>query len=195
MSRAVEAAGRGLHDPRRSSVWYGAPGQVVEKCGFSDDTVIVNVQGDEPMIPPAIIRQVAENLAQRQVGMATLAVPIHHAEEAFNPNAVKVVMDAKAMRSISPAPPFRGIAIVSPNLVRRSAIPSCVISVFTAIAPVLSAAMLTGRRPLEQYRNAGAAARAVVRRENPLRRKFPVRALIRRKIWSACALKCVNFPS
>jgi len=67
--------------------------EVVEKCGFSDDTVIVNVQGDEPMIPAVIIRQVAENLAQRQVGMATLAVPVHSAEEAFNPNAVKVVLD------------------------------------------------------------------------------------------------------
>ncbi len=69
--------------------------EVVEKCRFSDDTVIVNVQGDEPMIPPAIIRQVAENLGARDVGMATLAVPIHSAEEAFNPNAVKVVMDAE----------------------------------------------------------------------------------------------------
>ena len=67
--------------------------EVVEKCGFSDDTVIVNVQGDEPMIPAVIIRQVAENLAASQCGMATLAVPIHDAEEAFNPNAVKVVMD------------------------------------------------------------------------------------------------------
>ncbi len=67
--------------------------EVVEKMAFADDTIIVNVQGDEPMIPPAIIRQVAENLAQRDVGMATLAVPIHSAEEAFNPNAVKVVMD------------------------------------------------------------------------------------------------------
>lgn len=69
--------------------------EVVEKCGFSDDTVIVNVQGDEPMIPAVIIRQVAENLAQRQVGMATLAAPIHSAEEAFNPNAVKVVLDSE----------------------------------------------------------------------------------------------------
>lgn len=70
--------------------------EVVEKCGFSDETVIVNVQGDEPMIPPAIIRQVADNLAaRRDVGMATLAVPIKSAEEAFNPNAVKVVMDAQ----------------------------------------------------------------------------------------------------
>ncbi|MCZ7835066.1 3-deoxy-manno-octulosonate cytidylyltransferase [Atlantibacter hermannii] len=67
--------------------------EVVEKMGFADDTIIVNVQGDEPMIPPAIIRQVAENLANCNAGMATLAIPVHSAEEAFNPNAVKVVMD------------------------------------------------------------------------------------------------------
>lgn len=67
--------------------------EVVEKLGFADDTIIVNVQGDEPMIPPAIIRQVASNLASCNAGMATLAVPIDSAEEAFNPNAVKVVMD------------------------------------------------------------------------------------------------------
>ncbi|MBB3321184.1 3-deoxy-manno-octulosonate cytidylyltransferase [Atlantibacter sp. RC6] len=67
--------------------------EVVEKMGFADDTIIVNVQGDEPMIPPTIIRQVAENLANCDAGMATLAIPVHSAEEAFNPNAVKVVMD------------------------------------------------------------------------------------------------------
>ncbi|WP_313668961.1 3-deoxy-manno-octulosonate cytidylyltransferase [Atlantibacter sp.] len=67
--------------------------EVVEKMSFADDTIIVNVQGDEPMIPPAIIRQVAENLANCDAGMATLAIPVHSAEEAFNPNAVKVVMD------------------------------------------------------------------------------------------------------
>ncbi|VEA36629.1 3-deoxy-manno-octulosonate cytidylyltransferase [Salmonella enterica subsp. enterica] len=66
-----------MHDARRSPVRHRTVAEVVEKCGFSDDTVIVNVQGDEPMIPAVIIRQVSENLAQRQVGMATLAVPIH----------------------------------------------------------------------------------------------------------------------
>lgn len=96
VARAVEAAG-GEVCMTRADHQSGTErlAEVVEKCGFSDDTVIVNVQGDEPMIPAVIIRQVAENLAQRQVGMATLAVPIHHAEEAFNPNAVKVVMDAE----------------------------------------------------------------------------------------------------
>ncbi|MDV5141213.1 3-deoxy-manno-octulosonate cytidylyltransferase [Chimaeribacter arupi] len=69
--------------------------EVIDCYGFSDDDIIVNVQGDEPMIPPVIIRQVAQNLAGCAAGMATLAVPIESAEEAFNPNAVKVVRDAQ----------------------------------------------------------------------------------------------------
>ncbi|MBU9809758.1 3-deoxy-manno-octulosonate cytidylyltransferase [Rahnella sp. C60] len=69
--------------------------EVIEVCHFADDEIIVNVQGDEPLIPPVIIRQVADNLANSEAGMATLAVPIETAEEAFNPNAVKVVRDAK----------------------------------------------------------------------------------------------------
>ncbi|WP_421589021.1 3-deoxy-manno-octulosonate cytidylyltransferase [Rahnella aceris] len=69
--------------------------EVIDLCQFPDDEIIVNVQGDEPLIPPVIIRQVADNLANSEAGMATLAVPIETAEEAFNPNAVKVVRDAK----------------------------------------------------------------------------------------------------
>lgn len=69
--------------------------EVVEKCVFSDDTVIVNVQGDESMIFAIIIRQVVDNFVQRQVGMAILAVLIYNAEEAFNSNAVKVVFDVE----------------------------------------------------------------------------------------------------
>ncbi|QHM70483.1 3-deoxy-manno-octulosonate cytidylyltransferase [Mixta intestinalis] len=69
--------------------------EVVEKYQFADDTIIVNVQGDEPLIPSEIIRQLADNLAGVTAGMATLAVPIASAEEAFNPNAVKVVRDAQ----------------------------------------------------------------------------------------------------
>ncbi|WP_127957979.1 3-deoxy-manno-octulosonate cytidylyltransferase [Serratia microhaemolytica] len=69
--------------------------EVITRCGFSDDQIIVNVQGDEPLIPPVIVRQVAENLANSCAGMATLAVPIETYEEAFNPNVVKVVTDAQ----------------------------------------------------------------------------------------------------
>ncbi|MDX7826396.1 3-deoxy-manno-octulosonate cytidylyltransferase [Aeromonas caviae] len=67
--------------------------EVCHHYGFAADTIIVNVQGDEPLIPPVIIRQVADNLAAASAPMATLSVPIRDAEEAFNPNAVKVVTD------------------------------------------------------------------------------------------------------
>lgn len=96
VASAVEAAG-GEVCMTRADHQSGTErlAEVIEKCGFSDDTVIVNVQGDEPMIPPVIVRQVAENITASQAGMATLAVPVHSAEEAFNPNAVKVVTDAQ----------------------------------------------------------------------------------------------------
>ncbi|MFM4974551.1 3-deoxy-manno-octulosonate cytidylyltransferase [Aeromonas rivipollensis] len=67
--------------------------EVCRHYGFAADTIVVNVQGDEPLIPPVIIRQVADNLAAATAPMATLSVPIKDAEEAFNPNAVKVVTD------------------------------------------------------------------------------------------------------
>ena len=69
--------------------------EVVEQLALSEDQVVVNVQGDEPFIPPEIIRQVADNLANQRVApMATLAVPMAISDEVFNPNAVKVVCDS-----------------------------------------------------------------------------------------------------
>lgn len=67
--------------------------EVIEKYGIEEDEIIVNVQGDEPLIPPCIIRQVAENLAKSSAPMATLAVNINKADEIFNPSVVKVVTD------------------------------------------------------------------------------------------------------
>ena len=68
--------------------------EVVEKYQFAPEQVIVNVQGDEPFIPAENIAQVANNLQQETTArMATLAVHITEAEEAFNPNAVKVLTD------------------------------------------------------------------------------------------------------
>jgi len=69
--------------------------EVVALMGIEDDHIIVNVQGDEPLIPPAIIRQVADNLAASSAPMATLAVEIEDEAEVFNPNAVKVVTDSE----------------------------------------------------------------------------------------------------
>lgn len=68
--------------------------EVAEKMGWDDDIIVVNLQGDEPLIPPAYIREVALALgAQNQAGIATLAAKIIDSEEIFNPNAVKVVLN------------------------------------------------------------------------------------------------------
>ncbi len=68
--------------------------EVVSQLGLADDEIVVNVQGDEPLIPAEAIEQVAANLAAHsQAGISTLAEPIQTVETVFNPNAVKVVMD------------------------------------------------------------------------------------------------------
>jgi len=69
--------------------------EVVNIMGIADEQIIVNIQGDEPLIPPAIISQVAENLEKNQVSMATLAAEIHDIKEVFNPNVVKVLTDKR----------------------------------------------------------------------------------------------------
>ena len=72
--------------------------QVAREMGWDDEQIVVNVQGDEPLIPPAVIDQVAANLATRpQAGMATLCEPLEKLEELLNPNAVKVVADREGM--------------------------------------------------------------------------------------------------
>ncbi|MGR9051583.1 MAG: 3-deoxy-manno-octulosonate cytidylyltransferase [Gammaproteobacteria bacterium] len=68
--------------------------EVADMLGWPADTVVVNLQGDEPLIPPAYIRDVAEALAgQRLAGMATLAARIVDEAEIFNPNSVKTVLN------------------------------------------------------------------------------------------------------
>ena len=70
--------------------------QVVADLALDDDHIVVNVQGDEPLIPPAVIEQVADNLAREPAaGIATLCEPIETKEDVLNPNIVKVVMDAQ----------------------------------------------------------------------------------------------------
>lgn len=68
--------------------------EVVERLALPDDAIVVNVQGDEPLIDPGLIDAVAAALAARpDAAIATCATPITHAETLFNPNAVKVVCD------------------------------------------------------------------------------------------------------
>lgn len=72
--------------------------EVATALGLAADTIVVNVQGDEPLIPPAIIDQVAANLAAHpEAAIATLAEPIDEAAALFNPNVVKVVSDLNGL--------------------------------------------------------------------------------------------------
>jgi 3-deoxy-manno-octulosonate cytidylyltransferase (CMP-KDO synthetase) len=60
-------------------------------AGWAEDTIVVNLQGDEPFAPPSGIRAAAETLAASGADMATLATPVEDAAMLFDPNAVKVV--------------------------------------------------------------------------------------------------------
>ncbi|MFK3794178.1 3-deoxy-manno-octulosonate cytidylyltransferase [Pseudomonas piscis] len=72
--------------------------EVATQLGLAADAIVVNVQGDEPLIPPAVIDQVAANLAAHpEARMATLAEPIEDAQTLFNPNVVKVVSDLNGL--------------------------------------------------------------------------------------------------
>ena len=68
--------------------------EVLERLAFDPETIIVNVQADEPLLPPELIRQLATNLAAgRAADMATLCEPIASVDDVFDPNVVKVVRD------------------------------------------------------------------------------------------------------
>ncbi|MGE5161453.1 MAG: 3-deoxy-manno-octulosonate cytidylyltransferase [Betaproteobacteria bacterium] len=69
--------------------------EAVELWGLADDAIVVNVQGDEPLMPPAVVRRVADAFADRaDCAIATACHPLHDAAEFFSPNVVKVVTDA-----------------------------------------------------------------------------------------------------
>jgi len=70
--------------------------EVANKLGWADETIIVNCQGDEPLIPPELIHKAASALMEQDAAqVASLCAPITDADEIFNPNAVKVVRDAQ----------------------------------------------------------------------------------------------------
>lgn len=70
--------------------------EVVTGLALADEEVVVNVQGDEPLIPPALIRQVADLLADHpQAEMATLSETITDPQQLTDPNLVQVVTDSR----------------------------------------------------------------------------------------------------
>lgn len=79
------------HESGTDRVW-----EAIEGTDLHEESVIVNVQGDEPLIPSAVIDQAAELVSRTEdCGVATLCEAIRDGREIFNPNVVKVVADRR----------------------------------------------------------------------------------------------------
>ncbi|MDX5408713.1 MAG: 3-deoxy-manno-octulosonate cytidylyltransferase [Thauera sp.] len=93
---AVQAAGAGVVMTRPDHPsGTDRLAEVAAARGWADEDIVVNVQGDEPLIDPAIVAAVAQALAEDgEAAIATAAHAIHDPAEVFNPNVVKVVCDA-----------------------------------------------------------------------------------------------------
>ncbi len=101
--------------------------EACEILKLPDDALVVNVQGDEPLIPPGLIDEVARVLAERpEASMGTAAHVIHELAEFTNPNVVKVVMDTRQMAlyfSRAPIPWWRDGQLADPAGGRFKALP------------------------------------------------------------------------
>ena len=139
--------------------------RLAEACqllALPDNAVVVNVQGDEPLIPPALINEVARVLRERpDASMSTAAHEIGSLEEFTNPNVVKVVMDARQMAlyfSRAPIPWWRDgqsdsgfKALPNPAPLRHIGIYGYRVS-FLSLFPTLKPAPLETMESLEQLR-------------------------------------------
>ncbi|RLB54297.1 MAG: 3-deoxy-manno-octulosonate cytidylyltransferase [Deltaproteobacteria bacterium] len=95
VARTVEAAGgEAVMTSANHASGTDRLAEVVERMGLSGDTIVVNVQGDEPLLRPALVSKVARALVrQPMAGIATLATPIHEVDEVFDPAVVKVIVN------------------------------------------------------------------------------------------------------
>ena len=84
--------------------------EAVAILNLNDDEIIINVQGDEPLINPALINNLAQFIMNRGTEVATIAHKIHTDNEIFNASIVKVVLDAQGNAmyfSRAPIPYYR----------------------------------------------------------------------------------------
>ncbi len=101
--------------------------EVAEQLGCADQDILVNVQGDEPLIDPLLVDRVAHELAlDDQAAIATAAHPITQADEFFSPNVVKVALDAQGhAHYFSRAPiPFARDAFAQTRAVLPAGLPA-----------------------------------------------------------------------
>lgn len=114
--QAVEKnSGRAMMTSKNHKTGTDRLAEVAEK--FPDAEIIVNVQGDEPLIEPSLIDKLIEQFADKNLQMATVATEITEVEEMNNPNNVKVVLDKNNnalyfSRSLIPYPRNKNISKV-----------------------------------------------------------------------------------
>lgn len=132
--------------------------EACEQLGLDGDDIVVNVQGDEPLIDPALVRRCAELLAERpDCVVSTAAHTIHDAAEFLNPNVVKVVLDAAGRAlyfSRAPIPLWRdgaGALPADPAPLRHLGLYGYRAG-FLRRFPLLAAAPLERTEALEQLR-------------------------------------------
>jgi 3-deoxy-manno-octulosonate cytidylyltransferase (CMP-KDO synthetase) len=95
VAEAVQAAGWDVQ-MTRSDHQSGSDRvmEVVQQRVWACDDIVINVQGDEPLVPSEVIDQLIQGMVERpEIPMATLSEPLHQANDFFNPNVVKVVTD------------------------------------------------------------------------------------------------------
>jgi len=154
--------------------------EVAERLGLEAKAVVVNVQGDEPLIEPGLVRAVAALLSDTpEAAIATACHPIHGLEELFDPNAVKVVLDHAGLAryfSRAPIPWARDAFAASPKRLPEGLPCYRHIGVyayraeFLRVFPRLSASPLERFEALEQLRALwhGYAIAVAVRQDAPL---------------------------
>lgn len=122
--------------------------EVAREFGWTDDSIIVNLQGDEPLMPPQLIDQCAALLDDDRADVATLASPIQSREDFENPNVVKAVVDddgfalyfSRAMIPYSRSP-------ANNNLARKTALHHH--GIYAYRNSVLQAIVAAAQSPLE----------------------------------------------
>lgn len=154
--------------------------EVARKRGWAARTIVVNLQGDEPLMPPALVRRAAQLLAaDRGADIATLCHPLRSLEEWLNPNVVKVVMDGQGRAlyfSRAPIPWQRdGATREAPRLPQGLAFRHIGLYAYRVAALArfskLAPALLERAEALEQLRAlaAGMAIKVGITREPPPR--------------------------
>lgn len=95
IAQAVEAfGGRVIMTPAELPTGSDRVARAAQELGLGDDELVVNVQGDQPLLPPQVIELIAQPLYDDpDLGVATPVVPISRKEEITDPNHVKVVMN------------------------------------------------------------------------------------------------------